>query len=56
MSRDTDEPPRHVVALRKRIENIAGGDQARANRIIRMATTVASDSCCHPRRSRGAPR
>ncbi|MFZ0157742.1 MAG: nucleotidyl transferase AbiEii/AbiGii toxin family protein [Kineosporiaceae bacterium] len=41
MSRTPPGPPRHVGALRKRIENLADGDQARANIIIRTVTTVA---------------
>lgn len=36
-----DTPPRHVAALRKRIENLAAGDQARANIVLRTIATVA---------------
>ncbi len=36
-----DDAPRHVVALRKRVENRAGGDQARANILVRTIATVA---------------
>ena len=33
--------PRHVQALRKRVENVAGGDQARATIILRTVTMIA---------------
>ena len=35
------DPPRHVPALRKRVENLACGDQARAVVLLRTITTVA---------------
>jgi predicted nucleotidyltransferase component of viral defense system len=53
MSRDPHEPPRHVPALRKRIENLAGGDQARANIIIRTVTTVAVGQLLPPSAVKG---
>ncbi len=34
-------PPRHVPALRKRVENLVGSDQARAVILLRAVTTVA---------------
>ncbi len=35
------EAPKHVAALRKRVENVAGGDPVRANIVLRTVTMIA---------------
>ncbi len=53
MSSDPKGPPRHVAALRKRIENLAGGDQARANLLVRAVATVAVGQLLPPSAVKG---
>jgi hypothetical protein len=53
MRRDPDEPPRHVAALRKRIENLAPGDPARATIITRTVATVAVGQVLPPSAVKG---
>ncbi len=53
MSPQPDKPPPHVAALRKRIENNAGGDQARANIITRTVATVAVGQLLPPSAVKG---
>ncbi|MBI4940273.1 MAG: nucleotidyl transferase AbiEii/AbiGii toxin family protein [Actinobacteria bacterium] len=46
-------PPPHVGALRKRIENLAGGDQLRANILVRTVATVAVGQLLPPAAVKG---
>lgn len=46
-------PPRHVAALRKRVENLTAGNQARANILLRTIATVAVGQLLPPSAVKG---
>lgn len=48
-----DAAPRHVAALRKRVENLAAGNQARTNLLVRTIATVAVGQLLPPAAVKG---